>query len=240
MSEPVGRLGLIGGTSWTSSEHYYRALNEGVASAVGGNASAPVTLWSVEFGEFAAMQHDGDWQGVSAILCDAARRLVDAGCTGIALAANTTHLVADDVRAAIGEVPLIDLVDLTARAVEGSRRVGLLGTRFTMTSSMFGDRLARDGIEVITPGRHEQERVHEVIYTELTRDLVTEQAREDYLMIIDKLAADGAERVLLACTELSLLLRDGDARVPLVDTTDVHCRALVDFMLTGATSGGRA
>jgi aspartate racemase len=234
------RLGLVGGTSWASSEHYYRKLNEGVARAAGAECSAPVTLWSVEFGEFARMQHAGDWAGVSRVLCDAARRLVDAGCAGIALAANTTHLVADDVRAAIGDTPLIDLVELSAQAVNGARRVGLLGTRFTMTSSMFPDRLGRDGVDVLTPSSDEQERVHEVIYTELTRGIVTEQARTDHLAIVDKLVADGAEQVLLACTELGMLLRDGDAAVPLVDTTDVHCRALVDFMVGASNPGGRA
>ncbi len=229
------RLGLVGGTSWVSSEHYYRALNEGVARAVGGNASAPVTLWSVEFGEFARLQHDGDWAGVSRILCAAARRLADSGCEGVALAANTTHLVADDVRAVLGDVPLLDLIDLTARAVSGRRRVGLLGTRFTMTSAMFPDRLARDGIDVLVPTADEQDRVHEVIYDELTHDVVSEQARADYLAVIDKLVAGGAETVLLACTELAMLDLQAEARVPLVDTTDVHCRALVDFIL-GAPS----
>jgi aspartate racemase len=228
------RLGLVGGTSWVSSEHYYRALNEGVAARLGGSHSAPVTLWSVEFGEFARMQHDGDWPGVAAVLSDAARRLVDAGCEGIALAANTTHLVADDVRAVIGDTPLIDLVDLTAEAVAGHRRVGLLGTRFTMSSAMFPDRLAARGVEVVVPGPAEQERVHEVVYDELTRGIVSDDARADYLAIIDKLVADGAEAVVLACTEQGLLLRDDDAAVPVVDTTDVHCRALIDFMLGDA------
>lgn len=234
------RLGLIGGTSWASSEHYYRKLNKGVAQRVGSECSAPVTLWSVEFGEFARLQHAGDWAGVSAELCDAAARLVDAGCAGIALAANTTHLVADDVRAAIGDTPFIDLVDLSAHAVAGSRRVGLLGTAFTMASPMFPERLARDGIDVVLPSADEQARVHEVIYSELTRDIVTDQARADYLEIIDKLVANGADRVLLACTELGMLLRDGDAAVPLVDTTDVHCRALVDFMVDAEFTGGHA
>lgn len=233
------RVGLVGGTSWVSSAHYYRALNEGVARAVGGSASAPVTLWSVEFGEMARLQHDGDWAAVSAVLCNAARRLVDSGCEGIALAANTTHLVADDVRAVIGDTPLIDLVDLTAKAVAGRRRVGLLGTRFTMSSPMFGDRLGRDGIEVGVPSDDQQARLHEIIYDELTHDVVTEQARADVLGIIEKMAADGAEAVLLACTELEMLVNDRfteQAAVPLVDTTDVHCRALLDFILGGSLS----
>lgn len=225
------RLGLVGGTSWVSSEHYYRQLNEGVAARLGGSSSAPVTLWSVEFAELARMQHDGDWAAVGRILADAARRLVDSGCEGIALAANTTHLVADDVRAAIGSVPLIDLVDLTAGALAGRRKVGLLGTAFTMRSRLFPDRLARDGIEVIIPNDTDQQRVHDVIYDELTRNVVSDAARRDYLDVIDKLVAEGAETVVLACTEQGLLLHDGDAPVPLVDTTEVHCRGLLEFIL---------
>lgn len=224
------RLGLIGGTSWVSSEHYYRALNEGIAARFGGSASAPVTLWSVEFGELAELQHAGDWQQVGAILSDAARRLVEAGCEGIALAANTTHLVADEVRAAIGAVPLVDLVDLTAAAVSRYRTVGLLGTRFTMGSPMFPDRLGARGVQVLLPDAAGQDRVHEVIYDELARGVVSDAARRDYLDVVAKLAADGAEAVVLACTEQGLLLHDGDAAVPLIDTTEVHCRALVEFI----------
>ena len=164
-------------------------------------------------------------------LCDAAGRLVDAGCEGIALAANTTHLVADDVRAAIGDVPLIDLVDLTADAVAGHRKVGLLGTKFTMESPMFPDRLARSGVDVVVPGEADQQRVHAVVYDELVQGIVSDTARDDYRAIVEKLAADGAEAVVLACTEQGLLLRDGDATVPLIDTTDVHCNALIDFVL---------
>jgi aspartate racemase len=230
MSE-LRRLGLVGGTSWVSSEHYYRALNEGVAARLGGSHSAPVTLWSVEFGEFARMQHDGDWAGVARVLADAAVRLVDAGCDGIALAANTTHLVADDVRAVIGDVPFIDLVDLVADAVAGYSRVGLLGTRFTMGSRLFPDRLRDRGVEVVVPDEDAQQRVHDVVYEELTRGLVTDGARADYLAVIDKLVAEGAEAVVLACTEQGLLLRDGDADVPLLDTTRIHCDALIEFML---------
>lgn len=229
------RLGIVGGTSWVSSEHYYRQVNEGVAARLGGSHSAPVTLWSVEFGELARLQHEGDWAGVGAILADAARRLVGAGCEGIALAANTTHLVAPEVRAAIGDVPLIDLVDLTAEALSPYRKVGLIGTAFTMSSSLFPDRLAARGVEVVVPDEADQRVVHAAIYDELTRGVVSETTRQWHLELVDKLVADGAEAVVLACTEQGLLLRDGDARVPLVDTTDVHCRALTDFILGDPT-----
>jgi aspartate racemase len=228
------RVGLVGGTSWVSSEHYYRVLNEGVAARLGGAHSAPVTLWSVEFGEFARMQHDDDWDGVAAVLVAAARRLVAAGCDGIALAANTTHLRAADVRAAIGEVPLIDLVQLTADAVSGYRTVGLLGTQFTMSSAMFPTASDARGVRTLLPSVDDQRRVHDVIYDELIRGVVSDEARLDYLAIVDKLAADGAEAVVLACTEQGLLLHNGDADIPLLDTTDIHCAALLDFILEGA------
>jgi aspartate racemase len=231
----MNRVGLVGGTSWVSSEHYYRALNEGIASRLGGSHSAPVTLWSVEFGDFARMQHDGDWDGVAAVLVDASRRLVAAGCDGIALAANTTHLRADDVRAAIGDVPLIDLVQLTAQAVSGYPTVGLLGTQFTMSSPMFPTAFDARGVRTLLPSAEDQRRVHDVVYDELTRNIVTDEARRDYLEIIDKLAADGADAVVLACTEQGLLLKNGDANVPLLDTTDIHCAALVDFILEGSS-----
>jgi aspartate racemase len=229
----VRRLGLIGGTSWVSSEHYYRRLNEGVSAQLGGSHSAPVTLWSVEFGEMARLQHDGDWAGVGRILTDAARRLVAAGCDGVALAANTTHLVAADVRAAIGDTPLIDLVELTGKAVAKYSVVGLLGTRFTMQSSMFPEEFARRGVRAVVPTDADQALVHDLIYDELTRGIVSEHARTAYLDVIGKLVAEGAEAVVLACTEQGLLLQDGDADVPLIDTTEVHCRALLEFILGG-------
>jgi aspartate racemase len=230
---PLQRIGLVGGTSWVSSAHYYRRLNEGVAAALGGSHSAPVTLWSVEFGEMARLQHDGDWPGVARVLTDAARRLVAGGCEGIALAANTTHLVADDVRAAIGTVPFLDLIELTTAALGDVRAVGLLGTGFTMASPMFPDAFAARGIRTLVPPADDQERIHATVYDELTRGVVTDATRRYYLDVVDKLAADGAEEVVLACTEQGLVLSDGDARVPLVDTTIVHCNALVDFMLEG-------
>ena len=235
MNRPMNRLGLIGGTSWVSSEHYYRTLNEGVAARLGGSSSAPVTLWSVEFGEFARLQHDGDWDGVAAVLVDAARRLVGAGCDGIALGANTTHLRADDVRAAIGDVPLIDLVQLTADAVSRYRTVGLLGTQFTMSSAMFPDAFLARGVRTLLPSADDQQLVHDVIYDELTRGIVSDTARRDYLDVIGKLVADGAEAVVLACTEQGLLLKDGDAAVPLLDTTEIHCAALLEFILEGTS-----
>ena len=228
------RVGLVGGTSWVSSEHYYRRLNLGVAEALGGSHSAPITLWSVEFGEMARMQHDGDWTGVARVLADAAGRLVDAGCEGIALAANTTHLVADDVRSVIGDAVFIDLIESTVKAAAQYSTVGLLGTGFTMRSSMFPDAFGKHGIDVLVPPADEQQIVHDIVYDELTRDIVTDRARRDYLEVIDKLVARGAQAVLLACTEQGLLLKDGDASVPLIDTTEVHCTALLEFILEGA------
>lgn len=235
------RVGLIGGTTWVSSQHYYAELNRRVAAARGGLHSAPVTLWSVEFDEMARLQHADDWPGVGRVLADAARRLVEAGCEGIALGANTTHLVAGDVRAAIGTATFVDLVDATASAVGGYRKVGLLGTAFTMRSRMFPDRLAARGVEVVVPPADDQQRVHDVVYEELAMDVVREESRTFYLGVVDKLVAEGVEAVILGCTEQNLILHDGDAAVPFVDTTSVHCAAIVDFMLDhDATPGERS
>lgn len=231
MSATFRRLGLIGGTSWVSSEHYYRTLNEGVAARLGGVHSAPVTLWSVEFGEMARLQHDGDWDGVARVFTDAARRLVAAGCDGIALGANTTHLVADEVRAAIGDLPFVDLVRLTADAVAPFGTVGLLGTAFTMDSDMFPSAFAARGVRTLVPDADDRRAVHDVIYDELAKGLVTDTARKTYLEVVERLVAQGAEAVVLACTEQGLLLHEGDGPVPLLDTTEIHCRALIDFVL---------
>ncbi len=229
----MNRLGLIGGTSWVSSEHYYRILNEGVAARLGGASSAPVTLWSVEFGEFARMQHDGDWDGVAAVLVDAAQRSSPPVVTG-SRSRRTRRICAPTTCAPRSG----HAADRSGRA-DGGRRcayrtVGLLGTQFTMSSAMFPDAFEARGVRTLLPSADEQRRVHDVIYDELMQGVVSDEARRDYLEIVDKLAADGAEAVVLACTEQGLLLKDGDAGVPLLDTTDIHCRALLEFILEDA------
>jgi aspartate racemase len=225
------RIGLLGGMSWTSTSIYYRLLNTAVADRVGGHASAPVTIWSAEFGEIEALQRAGDWQTQGEILGRGARALQDSGVGAVALATNTLHLVSDQIVAAI-DVPFIDMIDVVAKVTSdaGHRTVGILATDYTMGSDLYPSRLSPLGVDVLVPERADRDVVHRVIYDELVRDVVSDTAREAYLGVIDRLVARGADAVLLACTEIGLLLRDGDAAVPLLDTSVLHCAALTDVI----------
>jgi aspartate racemase len=233
----LSRVGLIGGTSWESSAIYYRRLNETVRDRVGGQSSAALTLWSLDFAEIARFQEQGDWAALGKVLADAAQRLEQSGAQAIAVAANTLHLCAEDITAAI-TVPFVDIVDVTFAECRrrGMSRVGLLGTGYTMRSPLFADRFAPAGIEVIVPGEADRVAVHRVIYDELTRGVVSERSRREYLGVVARLAADGAEAVILGCTEIDLLITDGDADVPLLDTAGLHCAALADLIINGVPS----
>ena len=232
MSE-LHRLGLLGGMTWQSTLTYYRLLNEGVHERVGGSASAPVTIHSVDFGDFEPRQRAGDWAGQGRILAKAAAALEGAGAEAVALATNTLHLVADDIRAAIS-VPFIDLVDVVADAVSDYGTVGLLATNYTMTSDMYPKRFAEHGTSVLVPDEADRKVVHDIIYDELQVGVIRDEARQAYRTIIDKLVAQGAEAVVLACTEIGMLIGADDAPVPVVDTTIVHCQVLTDFIIPGA------
>jgi aspartate racemase len=229
------RIGLIGGTTWESTASYYRLLNEAVRDRVGGFASAPVTIWSVDFADIAALQQAGDWPAQGRILADAAKRLQDCGAEAIAVAANTLHLVADDIRHSIS-VPFVDLIDLTADAAasRGFESVGLLATGYTMRSDLFPARLGARGVEMLVPDEPGMQAVHDIIYRELAHGVVNADSRQRYLAEIDALITRGAQAVILGCTEIGMLLRDGDAPVPLLDTTVLHCAALTDVIINGA------
>lgn len=228
------RIGLIGGTSWESSGHYYRALNEGVRDRLGGLHSADLVLRSVEFAEIAALQEQGDWAELGRRYAAEGRALRDAGAQLVGILANTMHLVADDVAAGSG-LPVVHIVEASADELErlGVRRVGLLGTAYTMESDLYPTRLASRGITVTVPDDEDRAMVHRVIYTELALGVVSDVSRKAYLEVIDRLVADGAEAVLLGCTEHSMLLGPDDGPVPLVDTTAVHVAALLDAALEG-------
>lgn len=226
------RVGILGGMSWTSTWIYYRLLNEMVNDRAGGHASAPVTIWSVEFGEIEALQRGGDWPAQGEILARAARALQDAGSDAVALATNTLHLVAGQITAAI-DVPFLDMIDVVGKAAadRGFGAVGILATDYTMRSDLYPARLAALGVDVVVPPESDRAIVHGVIYDELVHNVVTDASRAAYLGVVDRLVERGAQAVLLACTEIGLLLRDGDAPVPLLDTSVLHCRALTDFIL---------
>ena len=235
MSRPLTRLGLLGGMSWESTAVYYRLLNRAVHERAGGHASAPLILWSVDFAEIEALQRAGDWAAQGRILGDAAAALQAAGAEAIALATNTLHLVADDITARI-DVPFVDLIDVVGEAVEraGYRTVGLLATGYTMRSDLYPSRLAKYGAQVLVPEEPDLVEVNRVIYDELVHGVVSPDSKARYLAVVDRLTARGAEAVLLACTEIDLLLTAADIDLPLLDSTALHCDALADVILNGA------
>ncbi len=230
----LARIGILGGMSWESTAVYYRQLNQLVHERVGGHASAPLLLWSVDFAEIEALQRADDWDTQGAILGEAAAALERAGVDAVALATNTLHIVAGAIRQRI-TVPFIDIVDVAGQAVVrgGYGTVGLLATDYTMTSHLYPARLKELGADVLVPEAPDRAIVHQVIYEELVHGVIRDQSRERYLQVIDRLAERGAEAVLLACTEIGLLLSDGDASVPLLDTAYLHCAALADLIITG-------
>jgi aspartate racemase len=226
----VRLIGLIGGMSAESTAYYYQTFNRLVRERVGGLHSARVLIWSVDFAPIAELQAKGDWDGAGAILADIAARLEAAGAEAILIGANTMHLVADAVSAAV-KVPLIHIGDATAGALEaiGARRPLLLGTRFTMEMGFYRDRLAARGIEALIPEETDRVRLHAIIYDELCRAVISPASKAEVLAMIAK--ASGADAVIFACTEIGLLLSPEDLFLPVVDTAIVHAQAGVDFSL---------
>lgn len=225
-------VGLLGGMSWESTAVYYRLINERVRAVAGGLHSAPLLLASLDFAEVEAYQRAGDWAAAGALLGETAARLERAGAQTVALATNTMHLVADDIRARIS-VPFLSLIDVVGvqAAESGVRTLGLLGTAFTMTRDLYPSGLSRYGIEVLVPEAADRELVHQVIYEELCLGQIRAESRVAYRAVISRLVARGADAVALGCTEIGLLVTAADSPVPLLDTTDLHARAIADVML---------
>lgn len=222
-------IGLIGGMSWESSAQYYRIINEEVRARLGGVHSARSLMLSVDFGEIERLQHDGDWATLTAQMIDAAQRLERGGADFFLLCTNTMHRMADDVAAGVS-IPLLHIADPTAGMIKaaGYRRVGLLGTAFTMEQDFYKGRLARSfGLDVLVPDEADRSVVHEVIYKELVVGRVVEASRAAYRDIIARLVERGAQAVILGCTEIMLLVGAEDSAVPLFDTTALHARAAV-------------
>lgn len=225
-------LGFIGGMSWESTLPYYRIVNERVRERLGGLHSAKLVLHSVDFAEIEALQHAGDWNAAGAQLAAAARGLRLAGAEAIVVCTNTMHRVAPAIEAAV-DIPLLHIADATARRIcaAGLTRVALLGTRFTMEQAFYRERIEGAGIAVLTPGAMQRERVHRVIYDELCLGRIVDASRDDYREIIVDLIARGAQGVILGCTEIGLLVAEGDASVPLFDTARIHAEAAADWAL---------
>ncbi|AGB83420.1 aspartate/glutamate racemase family protein [Serratia rubidaea] len=226
-------LGLLGGMSWESTIPYYRMINEQVKTQLGGLHSAKIVLYSVDFHEIEQLQHRGDWEGAARVLAQAATSLRAAGAEAIAICTNTMHKVADAVEQASG-LPLIHIADATAQQVlqQNIRRVGLLGTRFTMEQDFYRGRLQEKfGIEVVTPVAADRDSVHRIIYEELCLGHIHVASREEYRRIISDLEQQGAQGIIFGCTEIGLLVGPQDASVPVFDTTAIHARAAAEYML---------
>ncbi|WNO74168.1 aspartate/glutamate racemase family protein [Streptomyces sp. AM8-1-1] len=225
-------IGLIGGMSWESSAEYYRLLNEFVRERLGGLHSARCVLHSVDFADIEELQAAGEWERAGEILADAAKGLEAAGAELLLICTNTMHKVAGQVEEAVS-VPLLHLGDATADAVRsaGLGKVGLLGTAFTMEQDFYRDRLAGHGLDVIVPDAAGRALVHRVIYEELCLGVVREESRTAYQEVIAALVAEGAEGVILGCTEIELLIGAGDSPVPVFPTTRLHAQAAVDAAL---------
>ncbi|MDE2582924.1 MAG: aspartate/glutamate racemase family protein [Rhodospirillales bacterium] len=219
--------------SWESSAEYYRIINERVRDRLGALHSARCLMWSFDFAEVEALQHAGRWDDATALMIEAARRLERGGADFVLICTNTMHRMADAVQAAI-VCPLLHIADPTAARIRaaGLRRVGLLGTAFTMEQAFYKGRLAeRYGLEVLVPDAADRALVHRVIYEELVQGRVVPASREAYRAVIARLVARGAEAVILGCTEIMLLVRPEDSKVPLFDTTAIHAEAAVELAL---------
>ncbi len=225
-------IGLLGGMSWESTELYYRLINEGVKSRLGGLHSARVALVSVDFHEIEQMQQAGAWEQAGAALARSAQEVEAAGADFLLLCTNTMHKVAPQIEAAIG-IPLLHLADATARSIldAGMTSVGLLGTAFTMEQEFYRDRLAEHGLNILIPPADDRAVVHRVIFEELVLGDVREESRAEYVRIIDGLAARGAQGVIEGCTEIGILVQQMHTPVPLFDTTAIHAHAAVEMAL---------
>jgi aspartate racemase len=220
-------IGLLGGMSWESTVTYYQTINRVVGRELGGLHSARVAMHSVEFHEIQALQHVGKWHETGVILADAAKSVERAGADLLVLCTNTMHIVAPQIEAATS-VPFLHIADATAACIkaQGIDRIGLLGTRFTMEEEFYRGRLeGRHGLSVVTPNQDDRAIVHQVIYDELCRGKVDEASRAEYARIVAALVANGAQGVILGCTEIGLLLRPEDSAVPLFDTAHIHAEA---------------
>lgn len=228
-------IGLIGGMSWESSAEYYRILNAGIRDRLGPTASARCLLWSFNFAEIEALQNRGDWPALTTRMVEAARRLEAGGAEMLLICTNTMHRMADDVQAAV-DVPLLHIADPTAERIKaaGFKTVGLLGTAFTMEHAFYKGRLAdQHGLNVIVPGDEDRATVHRIIYEELVAGKVLPASRAAYRAVIARLIEGGAEAVILGCTEIMLLVRPEDSRVPIFDTTALHAAAAIETALAG-------
>jgi aspartate racemase len=221
-------IGLIGGMSWESSLEYYRLINKLTKAELGGLHSSKSILYSVDFAEIETLQHQGRWLEAETLMVAAAQSLEKAGADFIILCTNTMHKLADEIEAAI-QIPFLHIADATAASVKslGIQTLGLLATQFTMEQDFYKGRLEQHGLQVLIPEEGDRDRVHQVIYQELCLGIVRPESRQSYVEIMARLVGAGAEGIILGCTEIELLVKRGDATVPLFPTTRIHAEAAV-------------
>ena len=226
-------IGLIGGMSWESSIEYYRIINESVGAKLGGLHSAKSLMYSVDFAEVEALQHRGKWEEATELMIAAAQNVQRGGADFVVICTNTMHKMADEVQKHI-RIPLLHIADATAEKIKalGLRKIGLLGTKFTMEEDFYRGRLTeKHGLEVVIPTEKEREMVHRVIYDELCIGEIKGSSKKQYIRIMDHLVEEGAEGIILGCTEIGLLVQEEDSHVPLLDTTKIHAITAVEYAL---------
>lgn len=229
------KIGLIGGMSWHSTLEYYRMINDAVSSELGGHHSAPLLLESLDFDQVRALQLAEDWDGAGRLLADAGRRLSAAGAESVLICTNLMHKVAPAVEAAI-DVPLLHIADAVAAEAraQGVDTLGLLGTGWVMREPFYAERLQRHGIATVSPAPEDRTMVDRIIFDELTRGVVRDESRASYVRVIEDLAREGAQAVVLACTEIGLLVTPGDSPIPVIDSAEAHARAAARLVLEPA------
>jgi len=226
-------IGLLGGMSWESTLGYYRAINEGVKKSLGGLHSAKIAMFSVDFAPIEKLQQAGDWEGTAKILSKAARNVELAGADFLIICTNTMHKVVPEIQKAIG-IPVLHIADATAEILvsEGIKSVGLLGTAFTMEEEFYKGRLIKNyGLNVLVPNNNDRQIVHNIIYQELCLGKIDSSSKAEYIRIIDALTAQGAEAVILGCTEIGMLVNQSDTKVRLLDTTVIHAEKAVQLAI---------
>ncbi|MDP6967891.1 MAG: aspartate/glutamate racemase family protein [Gammaproteobacteria bacterium] len=226
-------IGLLGGMSWESTLDYYRAINEGIKDKLGGLHSAQIAMYSVDFAAIEKLQHAGDWQGTAKILITAATNIQAAGADFLLICTNTMHKVAPEIEAAI-DIPVLHIADATAEILvdQGIQTVGLLGTAFTMEQDFYKGRLSDHyGLKVLVPKQQDRDIIHKVIYHELCLGKIASDSKAEYLRIIGSLADQGAQAVILGCTEIGMLVKQADTDTQLVDTTMIHAEQAVKYAI---------
>lgn len=226
-------IGLLGGMSWESTSSYYQAINQAVKQQLGGLHSAKIAMISVNFAEIETLQQQGNWQKAGELLTQAAQSIEAAGADFLVICTNTMHKVAEQIQQKIS-IPILHIADATGQNLQNNNitSVGLLGTQFTMSQDFYKNRITeRFDIEVIVPNTQQQNSVHQIIYQELCQGIIKESSKQVYLNIIDALYQQGAQAIILGCTEIALLVQQTDTKIPLYDTVAIHAQAAVNLAL---------